>query len=130
VLRTEHVLTALLRERGGVAAHVLRELSLDEQRILATLQAASQPGSVPTSLDRIGVDPGVRDALTFASEEARAHGRELIGTGHLLVGLMREKMGVAAQVLSTVHLEPERVRALVIQCLRRIEDDPIWDLIG
>jgi len=105
---TEHLLLGLIREEGGVAGRVLRELDLDSERVkemVERLTAASRPPA-----GRIELAPTTEQVLQFAIEEARRMGHHYIGTEHLLLGLVRQDEGVAVDVLKRMGVTPEQVR--------------------
>jgi ATP-dependent Clp protease ATP-binding subunit ClpA len=113
---TEHILLALIHEREGVAARALEALgiSLDAARqqvreIIGQGQAAST-GHIPFT-------PRAKKVLELSLREALQLGHNYIGTEHILLGLIREGEGVAAQVLQTLHANLNRVRQTVIQLL-------------
>jgi ATP-dependent Clp protease ATP-binding subunit ClpC len=115
---TEHLLLALVHEGGGVAARALESLgiSLDavrqqvEQIIGRGQQARS--GSIPFT-------PRAKKVMELALREAEAMGHGYVGTEHLLLGLIREGDGVAAQVLVRLGADLNRVRQQVILLLHR-----------
>jgi len=113
---TEHMLLGLLREGDGVAARVLRELSVTTDDVLADVKkriglgAAPQTGHIPHS-------PRAKKALELALREALQLGHNYIGTEHLLLGLVREGEGVGAAILKDCGLELNQVRQAVIQNL-------------
>jgi ATP-dependent Clp protease ATP-binding subunit ClpA len=129
-LGTEHLLAGLLREPNGTAAHALRTLRLERERALTKLTSSIEKGNSLASLEQVHVGPGVRVALALAGEEAHDSGHQLIGTGHLLLGLLREEAGWGARTLRGMGVELESARSAVEECFRRIDDDPVWDLIG
>lgn len=105
---TEHLLLGLIREEGGVAGRVLRELGLDADRVQEIIERLVSPGQV--SPGKIDLSPGTQQVLEFAVEEARRMGHHYIGTEHLLLGLMQHNEGVAMDVLRKLGLTPEQIR--------------------
>ncbi|MFO7897550.1 MAG: ATP-dependent Clp protease ATP-binding subunit [Planctomycetota bacterium] len=113
-LGTEHILLGLVKEGTGVAANVLKALGVDLKRIRAeverlvqtdpSLAHASKPSSEPR------YTPRAKRVIELALDEARSLGQSYIGTEHLLLGLLREGQGVAAQVLQNLGLKLESVR--------------------
>jgi hypothetical protein len=113
-LGTEHLLVGLVAEDQGLAAAVLRRLGIDEQRIraeFAKILVPVAPGGDPP--DEPVQTPRTRKAIEYAIEEARAVGHTCLGTGHLLLGLLREREGMAGQMLTTFGVRVEDVRQLV-----------------
>ncbi len=105
---TEHLLLGLIREEGGVAGRVLRELGLDANRVQEVVERLVGPGeTIPTKLD---LSPGTEQVLELAVDEARQMGHHYIGTEHLLLGLVRYGEGVALDVLRKLGVTPEQIR--------------------
>jgi ATP-dependent Clp protease ATP-binding subunit ClpC len=105
---TEHLLLGLIREEGGVAGRVLRELGLDANRVQEVVERLVGPGETkPTKLD---LSPGTEQVLELAVDEARQMGHHYIGTEHLLLGLVRYGEGVALDVLRKLGVTPEQIR--------------------
>jgi ATP-dependent Clp protease ATP-binding subunit ClpC len=105
---TEHLLLGLIREEGGVAGRVLRELGLDANRVQEVVERLVGPGEAkPTKLD---LSPGTEQVLELAVDEARQMGHHYIGTEHLLLGLVRYGEGVALDVLRKLGVTPEQIR--------------------
>ena len=115
-LGTEHILLGLVKEGTGVAANVLKALGVDLKRIRAEVErlvqsdpaSAESPQIKPTGEPRY--TPRAKRVLELSMDEARGLGQSYIGTEHLLLGLLREGQGVAAQVLLNVGLKLETVR--------------------
>ncbi len=116
---TEHLLLGLLSERGVVAG-VLLQSGLDPEtvrrEVLRIVQYGPPLPSMPASLPWT---PRSLSAIAFALDEARLLGDERAGTEHLLLGLLGEQEGVAAQVLMNLGLRQEAARALVRRLLGR-----------
>ncbi len=108
VIGTEHLLLALIREEGGVAGRVLRELGLEPDRIQEVVERLSPPGQSRTA--RLDLAPGTQQVLEYAVEEARRLGHHYIGTEHLLLGLVRHGEGIAMDVLRKLGVTPEQIR--------------------
>ncbi|MBE9506808.1 MAG: NDP-hexose 4-ketoreductase, partial [Chloroflexi bacterium] len=97
---TEHLLLGLLREKEGIASHVLRELGLqsgDVQRWAERLSAMQQ--RAPLISAEIDLTPRTKRVLELAGDEARRYGAPRIDTHHLLLGLIRQGDGTALEVL-------------------------------
>ena len=107
---TEHLLLGLMREEGGVASRVLRDLGVrpDEvERIVERLTSANKrPG-----VQRMDLSPATKRVLELAVEEARRLGHHYIGTEHLLLGLARYSEGVASDVFRELKVSPEEIRS-------------------
>lgn len=116
---TEHLLLGLMREEGGVAGRVLRELGLETARVKETVQRLTGTGRHTTG----GLDlaPGTEKVLQQAVEEARRMSHHYIGTEHILLGLMRQGEGVGIDVLRRLGITPEQVRR---QTRRILQEGP------
>ncbi len=105
---TEHLLLGLIREEGGVAGRVLRELGLEVSRVQEIVQRLTGTGQYRGG--KIDLSPGTQKVLEFAFEEAKRMGHHYIGTEHLLLGLMRYGEGIALNVLQKLGVTPEQIR--------------------
>jgi len=114
---TEHILLGLVKEGSGVAANVLQNLDIELKKIRLEVEKIVQSGSDLVSVGQLPFTPRVKKVLEYAMEEARAFGHNYIGTEHLLLGLLREQEGVAAQVLLNLGVKLEDVREEVIGLL-------------
>jgi ATP-dependent Clp protease ATP-binding subunit ClpC len=118
---SEHVLIGLIREEGGVAGRVLRELGLEEQRVQAMVERLSGVGT-RTPFTKIELSPSTKRILELAVDEARRLGQHYISTEHLLLGLVRQNEGVAMDVLRKFGISAEQVRR---QTRRMLKENPI-----
>lgn len=114
---TEHILLGLVKEGSGVAANVLQNLDIELKKIRLEIEKIVQGGSDLVSVGQLPFTPRVKKVLEYAMEEARALGHNYIGTEHLLLGLLKEQEGVAAQVLLNMGVKPAEVREEVIGLL-------------
>ncbi len=105
---TEHLLLGLIREEGGVAGRVLRELGLDAERVQEIVERLTGPGQYRGG--KLDLSPGTQQVLEYAVEEARRMGHHYIGTEHLLLGLVRNGEGIALDVLRKLGVTPEQIR--------------------
>ena len=105
---TEHLLLGLIREEGGVAGRVLRELGLEAERVQEIVERLT--GSGQARGGKLDLSPGTQQVLEYAVEEARRMGHHYIGTEHLLLGLVRYGEGVALDVLRKLGVTPEQIR--------------------
>jgi ATP-dependent Clp protease ATP-binding subunit ClpC len=113
---TEHLLLGLIREREGVAAKALESLSISLDEVRGQVEDLIGKGTyVPTG--HIPFTPRAKKVLELSLREALQLGHNYIGTEHILLGLIREGEGVAAQVLINLGADLERVRSAVIQLL-------------
>jgi ATP-dependent Clp protease ATP-binding subunit ClpC len=116
---TEHLLLGLIREEGGVAGRVLRELGLEPTRVREMVERLSPSGR--STAGRIELSPGTEQVLQLGIEEARRMGHHYIGTEHLLLGLVRLGEGVGVDVLRRLGVTPEQIRR---QTRRILQESP------
>ncbi len=114
---TEHILLGLIREGQGVAATVLKSLGLELNQIRLEIEKLVQAGSNTVISGDIPFTPQAKKAIELAMDEANSLGHNYIGTEHLLLGLIREGEGIAAQVLFNMGLDANRVRETVLDLL-------------
>ena len=122
---TEHILLGLVKEGSGVAANVLKNLSISLQKVRREVEQIVQHGPGGESSldwDRLPQTPRAKKVVEYAIDEARRLNHNYIGTEHLLLGLLREEEGVAAQVLMNLGLKLDRVRE---ELLNLLENKPI-----
>ncbi|HEY4666110.1 MAG TPA: ATP-dependent Clp protease ATP-binding subunit [Anaerolineales bacterium] len=117
---TEHLLLGLIREEGGVAGRVLRNLGLDPARVKDMVERLTGVGRNAGS--RIELAPGTEQVLQMAIEEARRMGHHYIGTEHLLLGMIRQNEGVGMDVLRRLGTSPEQIRR---ETRRVLQEAPI-----
>lgn len=115
---TEHILLGLIREGEGVAAAVLTNLNVDlddvQQKIEETVKKGKAPA--PDGPD-LPYTTRAKKVLELAMSEARELNHSYVGTEHLLLGLLREEKGIAAQVLSDAGVSLEQARAETLRLL-------------
>ncbi len=112
VVGTEHILLGLIAEGEDVAARALLSLGISIDQVRGEVERIIGRGGQPTE-GQIGFTPRSKRVLELAFDEARRLGHTYIGTEHLLLGLIREGEGVAAQVLHNLGADLEKVRAQV-----------------
>ncbi|RPI30786.1 MAG: NDP-hexose 4-ketoreductase, partial [Chloroflexota bacterium] len=105
---TEHLLLGLIREEGGVAGRVLRELGLEAERVQEIVERLTGPGQ--NRGGKLDLSPGTQQVLELAVDEARRMGHHYIGTEHLLLGLVHYGQGIAMDVLRKLGVTPEQIR--------------------
>jgi ATP-dependent Clp protease ATP-binding subunit ClpC len=105
---TEHLLLGLIREEGGVAGRVLRELGLDISRVQEMVERLTGLGDYRGA--KLDLSPGTQQVLELAIEEAGRMGHHYIGTEHILLGLVRHGEGMAMDVLRRLGVTPEQIR--------------------
>ncbi len=114
---TEHILLGLIREGEGVAAHVLGNLSVDLDRIHERVEESVRKGKATIALGELPYTSPAKKVLEFAMAEARELNHSYVGTEHLLLGLLRESKGIAAQVLNSLGVTIEEARAETLKVL-------------
>ncbi|MGH2580434.1 MAG: ATP-dependent Clp protease ATP-binding subunit [Actinomycetota bacterium] len=113
---TEHILLGLIHEGEGVAAKALESLGISLEAVRQQVEEIIGQGqSAPTG--HIPFTPRAKKVLELSLREALQLGHNYIGTEHILLGLIREGEGVAAQVLQKLGADLNRVRQQVIQLL-------------
>ena len=114
---TEHLLLGIVREGEGIAAKVLAKLELDFEQIQQAVENMVKSSGGTLTIGEIPFTPRAKRVLELAIEEARLLGHNYVGTEHLLLGLIREGEGVAAQVLAELGVDRKRVREEVLKLL-------------
>src|SRR5512134_1610958 len=113
---TEHILLGLIHEGEGVAAKALESLGISLEAVRAQVEEIIGQGQQAPS-GHIPFTPRAKKVLELSLREALQLGHNYIGTEHILLGLIREGEGVAAQVLQKLGADLNRVRQTVIQLL-------------
>ncbi|MHC4450163.1 MAG: ATP-dependent Clp protease ATP-binding subunit, partial [Planctomycetota bacterium] len=114
---TEHILLGLIQEGSGVAADVLKNLDVDLKKIRQEVEKLVSHGTTMVTMGQLPFTPRAKKVLELAYEEASNLGHNYIGTEHLLLGLIREQEGIAAQVLQNIKVRLEDVREEVLELL-------------
>ena len=114
---TEHILLGLIREGEGVASAVLQNMGLSLDKIRLEIEKLVQPGPATVVSGDIPFTPRAKRVIELSMEEARQLGHNYIGTEHLLLGLLREGEGVAAQALLGLGLDLNKVRSQILELL-------------
>jgi hypothetical protein len=118
---TEHILLGLVREGSGVAANVLKNLDVDLRKIRLEVEKLLQSGPDMVTMGKLPQTPRAKKVIEYAIEEARNLGHDYVGTEHILLGLLREDMGVAAQILMNLGLRLENVRVEILETFSRAD---------
>jgi ATP-dependent Clp protease ATP-binding subunit ClpC len=123
---TEHILLALIREGGGVAAQALASLGITEEAARQQVEEIVGRGQPGPHRGHLPMTPRAKKILQLSLREAIALGHGYIGSEHILLGLLREGEGVAMRVLNGLGVEPNIVRQQVIQLVsaRRVHEEP------
>ena len=114
---TEHILLGLVKEGSGVGANVLKNLDIDLRKVRLEVEKLVKSGPEMVTMGKLPQTPRAKKVLEYAIEEARNLNHNYVGTEHLLLGLLREQDGVAAQVLMNLGVKLEEVREEVLNLL-------------
>ena len=114
---TEHILLGLIREGEGVAAAVLTNLNIDLDQIHEQVEESVKKGKATIALGELPYTSRAKKVLEFAMAEARELSHSYVGTEHLLLGLLREEKGIAAQVLNSLGIGMEEARSETLTVL-------------
>src|SRR5438552_11834985 len=114
---TEHILLGLVKEGSGVGANVLKNLDVDLRKMRLEVEKLVKSGPDMVTMGKLPQTPRAKKVIEYAIEEARNLNHNYVGTEHLLLGLLREHDGVAAQVLMNLGLKLEEVREEVLNLL-------------
>ncbi|MDY7010147.1 MAG: ATP-dependent Clp protease ATP-binding subunit [Planctomycetota bacterium] len=114
---TEHILLGLVKEGTGVGANVLKNLGVDLHKVRMEVERLVKSGPELVTMGKLPQTPRAKKVIECAIEEARGLNHNYVGTEHILLGLLREHEGVAAQVLVKLGLKLEEVRDEVLNLL-------------
>ena len=120
VIETEHILLGIVREGGGVAAKVLKNLNVDLQRVRQEIETLVLGKSGAITVGKLPFSPRAKRSIELAGEAASELGHEVIGTEHLLLGLIRENEGIAARVLDDLGLKLDQVREMALTVMEAL----------
>jgi len=114
---TEHILLGLVKEGSGVGANVLKNLGVDLHKVRIEVEKLVKAGPDMVTMGKLPQTPRAKKVIEYSIEEARNLNHNYVGTEHLLLGLLREQDGVAAQVLMNLKLQLDEVRGEVLKLL-------------
>src|SRR5881392_70595 len=115
---TEHILLGLIREGEGVAAAVLTNLNVDLEEIQQKIEETVKKGKAAAAAGPdLPYTSRAKKVLELAMSEARELNHSYVGTEHLLLGLLREEKGIAAQVLTDAGVNLDAARAETLRIL-------------
>jgi len=120
---TEHILLGLLREGEGVGAKALMALGIDLNKVKETINKLVNVGQEAVTHGELGFTPRAKKVIGLAQDEAVKWGVNYVGTEHILLGLIREGEGVAAQVLLNLGANPDKIRRQVLAFLGGIPNN-------
>ena len=120
---TEHLLLGLVREGSGVAARALQNMGVDLNKVRQQVERITPKGEKILA-QSISYTPRAKRVVELAIEESQNLGHNYVGTEHIMLGLLREGEGIAAQVLSNLQVDLKRARKEVLQLLGGGEGAP------
>src|SRR5438128_6016923 len=115
---TEHILLGLVKEGSGVGANVLKNLDVDLRKVRLEVEKLVKSGPDMVTMGKLPQTPRAKKVIEYSIEEARRLYHDYVGTEHILLGLIREEAGVAAQVLFNLGLTLPRLREEVCTLLK------------
>lgn len=116
---TEHILLGLLKEGQNIAVQVLVNLGINRDTLRDEVVILVQKGPDMVTMGRLPQTPRAKRVVEYAIEEAKQLNHQHVGTEHMLLGLLRENEGIAAQVLTKSGVSLEKIRE---ECLRVMAD--------
>ena len=122
---TEHILLGLAMEGTGVAASVLKDLHTDLVKLRCEVDKLVKHGPGSGIVSKLPLTPHGKKVVEYAIAEARRFDHTYVGTEHLLLGLLREQDGMAAQILGNLGLTLDRVRQDVLNLLEPTLDTKV-----
>jgi len=111
---TEHILLGLIKEGSGVVAAVLKNLDVDIKTLGPKVEKLLKRGPDIVTMGKLPLTPRAKKVIEYAIEEARLFNHNYVGTEHILLGMLRQGEGIAAQVLISLDLKLEDVRQEVL----------------
>ena len=122
----EHLLLGLLRVKSGIACGALNDMGTDPDKIYAEIEKVVRPGPDIFVIGLLPQSRRTKKAIENALEEARSLMSGRVGTGHLLLGLLRERESFVAHALIDAGLDPAEVRSAVLECMKK-QNEPDYD---
>jgi ATP-dependent Clp protease ATP-binding subunit ClpC len=113
---SEHILLGLIQEGSGIAARVLQTQGVTEEKILKEIRELVGVGNV-TGGQPLGYTPRTKKVFELALSEARKMNHNLIGTEHLLIGIMKEGESVAVRILINLGTDPQKMISEIAKLL-------------
>ncbi len=114
---TEHILLGLLKEGSGRGANALKNFGIDLRQVRLEVEKLVKSGYEMVTMGKLPQTPRAKKVLEYSVEEARNLNHNYVGTEHVLLGLVREQDGVAAQVLMNLGVNLDNIRAEVLSML-------------
>ena len=117
-LGTEHLLLGLLRQLDSTAARALTALGLKPEQIQQAASPVTAGAGDPPGKSQIGFSPRARKVMEYAEEESQELGQALVGSEHILLGLVREEGGIGGQILRTLGITLDAAKDDVRRLIR------------
>ena len=106
---TEHILLGFIKEESGIGATILKNMDIDNQKVRHEVEKVVRKGPDTVIVGRLPLTPRSKKVLEFAMEASRILNHDYVDSEHFLLGLLREKEGVAVQVLMNCGLKLDEV---------------------
>ncbi|MCZ6574552.1 MAG: hypothetical protein O7C98_15450 [Planctomycetota bacterium] len=119
---TDHILLGLSEEGSGVAVDVLKNLDVDLKRIRQEVEKRLSHGTTMVTPEQLPFTPRAKKVLELALEEAGNLGHNYIGSEHLLLGLIREREGLAGKVLREMQVRFHDAHTQIVELVERREE--------
>lgn len=120
---TEHLLLGLIRVDGGVAVQVLRNMGIELKQVREAVESIIGRSKRVVRGGEIGFTPRAKKVIELSVDETRRLDHHYVGTGHLLLGLIREGEGIAAGVLESLGVKLDQARTEVIRTIGQLQDE-------
>lgn len=114
---TEHILLGIIKEGSGVGANCLKNLGADLKRVRMEVEKLVKSGSQTMTVGKLPHTPRVKKVIEYSIEAAHTLNHHHVGTEHLLLGLLKENEGVAAQVFANLSIDIDDVRHEIMSLL-------------
>lgn len=115
---TENLLVAILLEGEGVAAKVLKTLNVNLEMLRATVEKEIPAGTSPAvTLGQLPYSPKLKHVMESSEKASETLGHDVIGTEHLLLGIIKESDSVGYKILQAIGLKPDEVRDMILEVL-------------
>ncbi len=114
-VETEHVLLGLIKEGESVTLKIFKALDVDVKKLKLQCQKAGQAAHEEGDVDRLPQSPQIQHVIKYAVEEARELKHGVVGSEHILLGLIRETEGAASTLLAKQGITVESVREVIIK---------------
>lgn len=116
---TEHILLGIVKEQEGIAGKTLRQFSVTEQDVREEIEHFTGYGTMKYISKQavLPLSPRAKQAITFAADESRRMGAKLVGTEHLLLGLLREEDILSSKILANLDVSLNKARQVVLKKL-------------